>query len=439
MSSAPQRRRLRVVLGLVAGAAIVAGSALTLFPRSGPAAAPPAAAQPGVTALSRSISSAQQKLHNQPDDPVTWAQLGTAYVEQARVTADPSYYPKAQGALERSLQQQPNGNGQALIGMGALANARHDFVGARDWALKAQAALPDTAEVYGVLADAYTQLGETEAATAAVQRMLDLRPGVSSFTRASYELELHGRTDDSRTALNRALEDSVSPSDVAFCRYYLGELAFNGGDLAEADQQYDQGLLADPHNVALSQGKAKTAAAHGDLDQAIAGYRAIVARVPLAQYVQEYAQLLTAAGRGDEATQQYAVLDGQQELLTAAGATDDLSASSVAADRGDAVEALRRAEAEWGRRHNVLVADAYAWALHLNGRDAEAIGYADRAAALGGHNATFSFHRGMILSALGRRDDAATALDEALRTNPYFSTAHAPQARQTLSELRSGR
>ena len=44
--------------------------------------------------------------------------------------------------------------------------------------------------------------------------MLDHKPGVSSFTRASYDLELHGRIDDARAALQRAVADATSPSET---------------------------------------------------------------------------------------------------------------------------------------------------------------------------------------------------------------------------------
>jgi Flp pilus assembly protein TadD len=100
------------------------------------------------------------------------------------------------------------------------------------------------------------------------------------------------------------------------------------------------------------------------------------------------------------------------------------------------VQALRLAEAEWARRQPVFVADALAWALHLNGRSAEALTFADRAASTGWRNATFSFHRGMILAALGRDTEAATALDDALRVNPHFSPVGARTARATLADLR---
>jgi len=439
MSQRPNRnRRPLAVAVIVAGVALLALSVSGAFSGAAPAPVSAAPARPAsADTLNKNIQSAQDTLRRAPRNPLVWAQLGSAYVEQARITADPGYYPKAQGALEKSLQQQPDGNGAALIGMGALANARHDFATARDWSGKARAVLPDTAEVYGVLADAETQLGNADAATDAVQRMLELKPGVSAFTRASYDLELHGRIDEARQALERSLADATGPADAAFCRYYLGELAFNAGRLDEAADQYEQGLVSDPANVSLLQGRAKVAAARGQTADAIAGYQAIVSRVPLPQYLQEYAELLQLAGRKDEAAQQFDVLTQQQRLFAANGVTDDLSASAVAADQGDAAGALSHAQAEWGRRQHVLVADAMAWALHLNGRDGEALTYADKAAALGGTNAGFAFHRGMILAGLGRTADAVAALDSALTINPYFSPLHAAEAKKELDTLRS--
>jgi Flp pilus assembly protein TadD len=80
-----------------------------------------------------------------------------------------------------------------------------------------------------------------------------------------------------------------------------------------------------------------------------------------------------------------------------------------------------------------------AWALHTNGRDAEALEYADRAAALGWRNAAFGYHRGMILAALGRSAEAEAQLTDALAINPHFSPLHAPRARAALDQLCSVR
>ncbi|MCE7011186.1 tetratricopeptide repeat protein [Kibdelosporangium philippinense] len=422
-------------------AALVVGLATVLSVFTGYSEPQTAAASPNPTQQSRilqSVTTLQGRLHRMPNDSLGWAQLGSAYVELARITADPSYYAKAQGVLDKSLALKPEDNGPAMLGLGALANARHDFGAAKEWGLKALAAQPRSAEVFGVLADAYTQLGDEGGAMDAVQNMLDVKPNVASFTRASYFFETHGRIDDARMALDRALAAAGAPDEIAFCRYYLGELAFNSGDLAEADRQFTAGLRV-VLDQTLQQGQAKVAAAQGNIERALGAYKNLVMRTPLPQYIVEYGELLDAAGRQEEAAAQFEILAQQQKLMEVQGATDDLATSLMLADHGDKAEALRRAEAEWGRRHNVLVADALAWALHVNGRDAEALPYMDKAMALGWNNALFAYHRGMIHLALGQSADAEKYLAQALATNPHFSVLHAPIAHKRLAELRSGR
>ncbi|RSN53669.1 hypothetical protein DMH01_38895 [Amycolatopsis sp. WAC 04182] len=431
------KRSRRAVLPAVFAASLLIVGIAALVP-SDPPPAVPEGARGGTSTLDHAIRAAEAKLAKGTRDPRTLAELGAAYVELARVEADPAIFPKAEEALRKSLARQPDGNGIALAGMAALANARHDFAAARQWGEKAKAALPDNAEVYGVLNDAYTQLGDTTAAAAALQRMLDLKPGVPSFTRAAYEFEIHGRVDDARHALDRALAGATDPGDVAFCRGLLGELAFDNGDLDTAVLHFEAGLRAAPEETSLRQGRAKVAAARGRIDQALADYQDLVTRQPNLGNLREYALLLTSAGAPDSAARHYRLFEEQRRLEMASGSNVDLETSLVAADRGDAVQALRYAQAEWGRRQPVFVADALAWALHLNGRNAEALTYADRAASTGWRSASFSYHRGMVLTRLGRTTEAIEALNEALRINPHFSVADARTARATLVKLGGG-
>lgn len=398
--------------------------------------APAAAETPrGADALAVAIGKAQQRLRQVPGDYPTWAGLGSAYVQQARISADPTYYPRAQAALERSLALNRTTNYGAMVGQGALANSRHDFAGAESWARKALAINAFDAGGYAVLADALTQLGDYPGATAAVQRALELKPGVSVFTRASYDLEIHGRPADAGAALVRALDDANTPDDVAFCRYYLGELAFNSGRLDEASAQYAAGVVVDPGNTPLLQGQAKVAAARGQTVLALDLYSRLVSRVPLAQYLIEYGDYLTSLDRPQDAARQYALVRTEQRLLAANGVHDDLTLAQLGADHGDPAGALRSARAEWGRRHSVLAADALAWALHANGRDTEALAHAQQANRLGWRNASLPYHLGMIEAALHRTADARAHLLLALRTNPYFSPLDVPTARQALTRL----
>jgi cytochrome c-type biogenesis protein CcmH/NrfG len=122
--------------------------------------------------LAASIARAQEHLRTVPGDYYAWAALGSAYVESARITADPTYYPKAEGALRRSLELRPTGNPAALIGPGALANARHEFAAARNLALRVLRVDPYSADAYRVLADAQTQPGNHRVATEAIQHCL---------------------------------------------------------------------------------------------------------------------------------------------------------------------------------------------------------------------------------------------------------------------------
>ena len=442
-------KRLRFGLlaaGLALGFVIVAGIAFghgdhvsaqpAQMPRHPGTGAGP---QPGPAAsgdaLSAAIVAAQRQLQGNDRDWTTWANLGSAYVEAGRVTVDPSYYPKAEGALRRSVELHADGNFAADIGLGALANARHEFGDAAVEAQRALAADPYSATANGVLADAETQLGDYPAATAAVQRMLDLKPGIDSFSRASYEREIHGDHAGAVAALQQGLDSASTPADIAFCRYYLGELAFNTGDLAEAARQYAAGIAADPGYAPPLEGKAKVEAALGDTAGAIRDYRAVVNRVPQPQYVLELGDLEMSLGHQAAAEEQYRLLAAEQRLFDANGVVDDLTAAQFAADHGDPGGALRHAEAEWGRRHSVLVADALAWALHVNGRDTEALGYERQATALGEKNAVFLFHAGMIERSLGQREAAHRDLSDALGINPHFSVLLAPVAGAALAGL----
>lgn len=385
--------------------------------------------------LKVAIGRAQQRLRRLPGDHVTWAALGSAYLEMARITAQPDYYPKAEGALRRSLALRADGNAAAMSGLGALANARHDFAGARVWAHRARAAGPYHADAYGVLADAETQLGNASAATAAVQRMLDLRPGLPALTRASYDLEQRGQLAQAREMMRRALAAAADPVDVAFCRHQLGELAWQAGDLAEAAAQFRAGLDADPGYLPSRRGQARVDFAQGRRDRALAGYAALTAAAPTPGDLLEYAELLTAAGRRDQAAEQLALADAALRLFTANGGADELTAAELALAERRAADAVRLAEREWQRRKHADVADTLAWALHTAGRDAEALAMARRANQLKPGYARYAYHLGAIELASGNRDAARDALRRSLDTNPYFSPLDGPAAARALATL----
>ncbi|MEV6302622.1 hypothetical protein AB0M02_24635 [Actinoplanes sp. NPDC051861] len=434
-------RRTLIRLGLataIAAALLGAAAVVTRPAPEDPTTVPAAqsAVRPPADLLGDRIARAQQRLRDVPGDWPGWAALGGAYLEQARITADPGLYPKAEQAAKRSLALRRDGNGDALVVLGALANARHDFPAARDHARAALTIDSFDADAYGVLTDALTQLGDAAGATSAAQRMLDLRPGLAAYTRASYDLELRGRLAEANDLMRRGLDGAVDPHDVAFCRVQLGDLAFGRGDLDTASAEYAAALSADPSSIAARHGTLRVMAARGDLRGALTGYAGLTASLPSTSALLEYAELLRLAGREAEASQQLELAEAAEGLFTANGGADGLTAAALALARNRPADAVAAASAEWKKRRHPDVADTLAWALHATGRDAEALPYAERAVAGGGHTAVHTYHLGMIQLSLGRQAEARTEIDRALRTNPYFSPLDASTARRALAGLR---
>ena len=384
----------------------------------------------------RAIAQLQQRLRDVPGDWNAADGLGLAYVQEARVTADPSYYPKAEAVLRSSLRTHPQDNAGAYVGLVALAAARHDFAGALRDGERAKKIDPYQGAVYGVIGDALLELGRYEAAADAFQTMVDISPGLSSYARVSYVRELDGDLSGALAAMGAARDVAGTPQDAAWAAFQLGELAWNGGDVREAAARYHESAELDPTWVPPLAGLAKVAWARGDTAGAIAGYREVVARSPLPEYVVALGDLLWSTADRTGAREQYGLARAEAALFRANGVNVDLELALFDADHGRPGPALRAARAEWARRHSIHVADAYAWALHATGRDAAAIVYERRALVLGTRSALFRYHLGMIELALGRNAAGAADLRAALRINPNFSILGPSVARSALMRER---
>lgn len=442
------KRALRI--GTAAGLGItlfLLGGAGVFGRSSAPPTEPPPAASTASLAgpavpggsLEWIIVGLQARLREWPDDAGSLAALGLAYVQQARVTADPSSYPKAEEALRRSLALAPEANTEALVGLGALDLARHAFADALAWGRDALSVDPHDASAYGVVGDALLELGRYRQAFRAFQTMVDMRPDIASYARVSYARELRGDVDGAVEAMELALGAAGTPADAAWASYQLGELELGRGAVPAAATWYERGLELDPAYVPNLAGLAKVAWARGRPDLAIRRYQLVVERYPSVEHVTALGDLYATLGRDDLAAEQYAVVEATRAIARANGVNVDLEIALFDADHGDPESALAAAEAEWGRRKSVHVADAYAWALYASGRYDEAARISRRALELGTANALFLFHAGMIELARGHDDAARRLLRRAIATNPHFSILHAATAERALAELEARR
>jgi tetratricopeptide (TPR) repeat protein len=394
----------------------------------------------GGRTLDRTIAALQARVRGNGDDWRSLADLGVAYLQKARLTADPSWYTKAEGALSGSLTVSSRVNPRATLGMGVLNLARHDFSEALEWGRRASALDPYDASARGVIGDALAELGRYDDAVRAFQKMVDLRPDLGSYARVSYARELHGDVSGAIQAMNQALEAAGGdPEDAAWVAYQLGDLYLGSGRIGRAEKEYRRGAHLAVDHVLPRAGLAKVAASRGRLDEAARILTGVVDRHPAPEFVILLGDLHAAAGRHDDADEQYQLVRAMQRLYRANGVNADLEMALFDADHGIHLErALERARAEYRRRPSIYAADALAWTLSAVGRHREAAGYARAALRLGTRNALFHFHAGMIAFRLRQPADAEDHLSTALEIHPDFSFLHRDVAARTLHRLQGG-
>jgi tetratricopeptide (TPR) repeat protein len=384
----------------------------------------------------RTIANLHERIRRNPDDTASYAQLGLALLQRARETADPSLYGRAEAAFGAALQRDPQ-QFDALVGQGLLALARHQFADALRWGERAQALNPFSPRPYGIVGDAQIELGRYDTAVATIQKMVDTRPDLNSYSRVSFVRELHGDSAGAIAAMRQAVEAGGQISEsTLWTQVQLGHLYFNRGDLASAEQSYALALEARPDYIYALAGVARVRAAQGRHGEAIETYESLVRRLPLPEFVIALGDLYAAEGRAAEASKQYDLVRAMQQLNAGAGVDVDMELALFDADHGaDPAATLSRARGAYERRPSIYAADALAWALYRAGDYAAARRYSQEALRLGTRDAALHYRAGMIARAQGDKVAARELLEQALAINPYFSVRDAPLARAALKEL----
>ncbi len=421
----------RVQFLLLAAIAIFIGAAGFRLVSGVPAEEAPAMLAP---TSADALSMYEARAMDNPESADAQAILGHAYLEHVRVSGDPTYYNLAERSFERTLALDPN-YVDALVGMGQLAAARHEFRTAIEWAERARERNPYRAPALGVLVDSYVELGEYELAVETADAMGQLRPDLSSYARISYLRELYGDVEGAIEAMEAAAQTSVRGTEASsWTHTQVGNLYFNKGDWESAELKYAEVIAVDPTYAYALAGKAKVMGARGDLDAAIAIYRPLVERMPIVEFAWTLGDLYTANGENDLAQQQYDLVEVIQQLNAGAGMNVEMELAAFAAEYSDPSEAVALAEAAYTARPSIYGADAYAWALYHAGEIEKAAEISQQALRLGTQDATLYYHAGIIALASGNEEIGHTFLQTALDTNPAFSFKHAAIARAQLTK-----
>ncbi len=386
----------------------------------------------------RDIATLQQYVRDKPNSAKNHTRLGQAYLQKARETGDPTYLSKAEGLFRKALELDPQ-NFEAMAGMGSLCLSRHQFLEALRWGEKGLAINPWSSELHGIVGDACVELGEYERAVRIVQKMVDLKPQLSSYSRVSYIRELHGDVDGAIEAMSMAVSSGApNRENTAWCQVQLGNLYFNRGDFRLAELQYQMALKRLPRYVHALAGLARVRVAQDKLDEGLRLYEEVVAAMPLPEYVIALGDLYEELGKHDLAKHQFQLVRAMQDLYRASGVDADTELTLFQADHNfNTPQALEQAKTQFRRQPNVKAADALAWTLFKAGHFELAQSIIQQALKLGTKDPLLLFHAGMIYSKVGEAGKAMDYLSQVLTMNPHFSIRHAPEAMRTFDDLRA--
>src|SRR5207248_5172542 len=155
------------------------------------------------------------------------------------------------------------------------------------------------------------------------------------------------------------------------------------GSLAEASHAYDAALVRFPGYVPARAGLARVAAMHGRLAQSIATWRAVVARLPLPEYVVGLGETELAAGRAAAARHDLALVGAEERLLRANGVDTDVDLALFEASHGSPARGVALARRAWAAAPSVRAADALGRALTRAGHARDGLAWSRKALKLG--------------------------------------------------------
>jgi tetratricopeptide (TPR) repeat protein len=351
--------------------------------------------------------------------------LGQTYLQKARDNGDPGNYDRAERSFEAALRRDGR-NVEALLGAGTLAGLRHDFEEQLRLGLEARRLVPELVSPYPVIADAQIELGRYGAAERTLQRMLDVKPNLTSYSRVSYYRELHGDLDGAVEALRLAASAGAgAPENLAYVQVLLGDLELQRGRTGAARLAYTAALRSLPGYPAGLVGLARADAASGDLGRAAARLRRAAERLPLIGTLTLLAQVERELDRPDAAA---AALEGaraQQQLYAAAATEPDAESVLFEADYGNPQRAVVLGRRVWERAPSIRSADALGWAYVRSGDPDAGVAWARRALRTGSRDPLFNLHAAVALDRAGRTGEAARQYELARRGRAALSPSAA--------------
>lgn len=390
----------------------------------------------GTLATNAAIAKWTAKARENRGDARALVNLGDALMQHVRESADTTYYAHAEGLYQKALALQPR-NGEATVGLAWVSGGRHQFDESIEWARQAIAIDPRSNAAYGLIGDAQVEQGDYPSAFKSYQKMLDLRPDLSSYSRGAHLLHITGRFMQAGWLMRKAIDSgATSGENTAWCRAQLALIYFSDGNVPAAEMVLADALAKTPRNRHVLAAMGKVKAARGQFPAAISFYKKAIAIAPEHDTLIALGDIHALTGNKAEAEKQFVQVEAlHRRDHEASDTSHDFPMAQFYADHDrNLVEALRLAEARKLTK-NPFEQDILAWCYHKNKQPQQAKAAIRRALRQKTSDARILFHAGMIYAQAGEPVDAQKYLYRAISLNPNFSPTLAPIATATLKKL----
>jgi tetratricopeptide (TPR) repeat protein len=348
----------------------------------------------------RKIAAARELIAQHPSKAQGYNDLAMALARRARETADPSHYDQAEKALAQSRKLAPGNLETDRIDVWILLG-KHEFARALEKAQALNRKVPDDVMTYGMLVDAYVELGEYDKAEDAAQWMINLRPGsVPALTRTAYLRELFGDVEGALESMTEALEQipARESEERAWVLTHMAHLHLLAGRVERAQALAEAALKLFPdYHYAL----AELATVHERRGNQARAAQLLADRFRVAPHPENlfaWGEALARAGRTSEARSRLQEFErlARAEMNGPDNANRELALYLVdhAKRAADAVQIMER-EMAW--RRDVHTLDVYSWALYAAGRKDEARRHIAEAIKIGTIDPTIRRHAKEIL------------------------------------------
>lgn len=375
------------------------------------------------------VANLQTAIQANPTDAKASLNLASLFIQEARETGNYMYYDRAaMKHVNNVLKAYPN-NFDALVFKSLIYMSQHHFQDGLITAQQAQKINPYNAYIYGLMVDGNVEMGNYDSAVIYSDKMVSIRPDLTSYSRISYLREIFGNYKSAIEAMKMAVEAGGRGDEhTEWTRVQLAQLYEKIGDFKSAEELYNTSLALRPDYAYALAGLARVAKANKDYIKAISFFEKADGLIMDNSMKEDLVDLYKLTGNTNKANETTKALiasltsdASQANIDEAVGHYADRELAYAYLQTNEKDKALDHALLEYNRRpNNIDVNETLAWVYYSKGEYGKAKEYIKTALKTNSKNPILLSRAGLIFFKSGDKQMAMVMLNQANLSKSYI-------------------